>query len=202
MVGPFQCGKTTLINSYFHKQAHCESNPTTAIEISYSTHQTDEGSQLRVKCWDTSGEDRYQGMVCYHIKEAHLVCVLFELDDRTSSFPLMQVSNEWTNGSKPSASNSLSVTKESSGSLATSLTLLWRILLLGRLLILRPAKRLLNWMQNMLRFQPRKTRISISSTMPLSRSSAWELLKKSKKTKSTNWKQTLILSSWINNKRK
>ena len=67
-IGEREVGKTTLVSKYFRHQEVAQYNPTIAVEVSYSSYVSDEGTVLRVKCWDTSGENKYKNMVCYHLK--------------------------------------------------------------------------------------------------------------------------------------
>ena len=43
---------------------------------------------VRVKCWDTSGENKYKNMVCYHLKGADVVVIVFDLTKQASKFIL------------------------------------------------------------------------------------------------------------------
>lgn len=84
-IGEREVGKTTLVSKYFRHQEITQYNPTIAVEVSYSSYVSDEGTVLRVKCWDTSGENKYKNMVCYHLKEAQIIVLMFDLTNSAST---------------------------------------------------------------------------------------------------------------------
>ena len=44
---------------------------------------------MRIKVWDTSGEKKYEGMVCYHLKGADIVLILYDISDTFSTIVII-----------------------------------------------------------------------------------------------------------------
>ena len=55
LLGSQEVGKTAFINKYL-KSVEVEAyHPTVAVEFSYGSYECEEGTRIRIKCWDTSG---------------------------------------------------------------------------------------------------------------------------------------------------
>ena len=72
------------------------------MEFTYGPYECEEGTKIRIKCWDTSGEGKYKGMVCYHLKEADIVIILDDSSDSISRLTFMlRLAEESRMGSSP-----------------------------------------------------------------------------------------------------
>ena len=81
-LGEEEVGKTSFIRKYFHRaEPKPEYIPTIAVEASYASFECADGSSIRIKYWDTAGDPKYKNIICFHLKEAEIVVLMYDKTD-------------------------------------------------------------------------------------------------------------------------
>ena len=67
-LGETGVGKTHIIHRYLVNSLPEKMTSTIAVEFATGFYQMEDGTKLKLKIWDTSGQDKYKQIVCYHLK--------------------------------------------------------------------------------------------------------------------------------------
>jgi small GTP-binding protein len=77
LAGPQGCGKTSLVNTFKHKQFNDLSNTTIGAE--YTNIRID--SERSVNLWDTAGCEKYSSIMPLYYRETDLVILVFDISE-------------------------------------------------------------------------------------------------------------------------
>ena len=53
--------------------------------MNYGVYESEEGTKVRIKVWDTAGENKYKEVVCYHLKKIDVVVLMYDVTDYLSN---------------------------------------------------------------------------------------------------------------------
>jgi small GTP-binding protein len=81
MVGPQSAGKTCVCNYFVDRNFTLDQQPTVASE-SRSKTMTVKGEEIKLRIWDTAGQEVYQSLVPMYYRGASLVIIMFAVDSQ------------------------------------------------------------------------------------------------------------------------
>ena len=83
MIGDSGVGKTNLLSRYCKDTFTTDTKPTIGVEFTpYQTTCND--MNVTVHLWDTAGQEKYRGITSSYYKDAHGICLVFDISNKNS----------------------------------------------------------------------------------------------------------------------
>lgn len=83
VIGDLSVGKTSLINRYCRNLFEKDYKPTIGVEFELKKYKI-LGQEFHMQMWDTSGEERFKSITGAYYRGAHVIIVVFDLEDPRS----------------------------------------------------------------------------------------------------------------------
>lgn len=88
ILGESAVGKSSLLRRFFDKEFNDEYNETIGIDFIEQDVLTADSSIIRVKIWDTVGQDRYKSLIQCYIKQVDGIILVYDINDVRSFYSL------------------------------------------------------------------------------------------------------------------
>lgn len=88
ILGESAVGKSSLLRRFFDKEFNDEYNETIGIDFIEQDVLTADSRMIRVKMWDTVGQDRYKSLIQCYIKQVDGIILVYDINDVRSFYSL------------------------------------------------------------------------------------------------------------------
>ena len=82
-VGDAGTGKTSFINRIIENEFNEYYEPSIGVDF-MSKNVRFKGNNIRIQIWDTSGQEKYKGLIPSYIRNSSIVFIIYDVSNRTS----------------------------------------------------------------------------------------------------------------------
>jgi small GTP-binding protein len=90
LLGPSNCGKTSIVNRYVHAHFSGQTEATTQSAF-HRRPVRSFGIECDLEIWDTAGQERYHALAPMFYRDAHGAVVVFDLTDQLA----LEITRQW-----------------------------------------------------------------------------------------------------------